>query len=239
MVRIMALLDENQQATLQRNPWFAALEAPLRAAIVKHALLRQLHDGELLFRRLDAGADWYAVLEGALKVGAVSSQGRELTLTYLEPGAWFGEISIFDGQPRTHDAQAQGATTVLQLPGPAFETVYAAYPSFARAMLKLQCERLRLLFGALEEANSLPLEQRLARQLLNLARSHGRTEPDATLRIALHLPQDALAQLLGTSRQRINQALKTWEREGLLRQRYGEIALIQQPRLRELAEGGP
>ena len=166
-------------------------------------------------------------------------QDRERTLTYLEPGAWFGEISIFDGQPRTHDAQAQGASTVLQLTGPEFEAVYAAFPSFARALLKLQCERLRLLFGALEEANALPLEQRLARQLLNLARSHGQPEPDGGLRIALHLPQERLAQLLGTSRQRINQALKAWEREGLLRQRYGEIALTQQQRLRELAEGSP
>ncbi|MFN4116844.1 MAG: Crp/Fnr family transcriptional regulator [Inhella sp.] len=235
----MADLDETQQATLQRNPWFAQLEAPLRAAIIERARLRNLRDGELLFRRGDAGADWYAVLSGALKVGAIGPQDRELTLTYLEPGAWFGEISIFDGQPRTHDALAQGPTQVLQLTGPAFEAVYAAHPSFARALLQLQCARLRLLFGALEEANALPLEQRLARQLLNLGRSHGHKEPDGALRIALHLPQDALAQLLGTSRQRINQALKAWERDGLLRQRYGEIALIEQPRLRNLAEGGP
>lgn len=235
----MAALDPLQLATLQRNPWFAQLEAPLREAIVQRARLRLLQDGELLFRRLDAGTDWYAVLEGAVKVGAASLQGRELTLTYLEPGAWFGEISIFDGQPRTHDAQAQGPTQVLQLPGAEFEAVYAAFPSFARALLKLQCERLRLLFGALEEANSLPLEQRLARQLLNLARSHGQPGSDGGLRIALHLPQDALAQLLGTSRQRINQALKAWERDGLLRQRYGEIALIQPSRLHELAKGGP
>lgn len=235
----MALLDETQQATLQRNPWFAALEPPLQAAIVERARLRGLQGGELLFRRGESGADWYAVLAGALKVGAIGPQDRELTLTYLEPGAWFGEISIFDGQPRTHDALAQGPTQVLQLLGHDFEAIYAAFPSFARALLQLQCARLRLLFGALEEANALPLEQRLARQLLNLGRSHGQAEPDGALRIALHLPQDALAQLLGTSRQRINQALKTWEREGLLRQRYGEIALIQQPRLRELAEGGP
>lgn len=235
----MALLDDTQQATLGRNPWFAALAPPLQAAIVERARLRRLQGGELLFRRHEPGADWYGVLEGALKVGASSPQGRDLTLTYLEPGAWFGEISIFDGQPRTHDAQAQGATTVLQLPHAEFETIYAEHPGFARALLQLQCQRLRLLFGALEEANALPLEQRLARQLLNLGRSHGQLEADGALRIALHLPQDALAQLLGTTRQRINQALKAWERDGLLRQRYGEISLIEQPRLRQLAEGGP
>lgn len=233
----MALLDDTQQATLLRNPWFAALAAPLRAAIVERARLRTLQGGELLFRRHEPGADWYGVLAGALKVGASGPQGRELTLTYLEPGAWFGEISIFDGQPRTHDAQAQGATTVLQLPHAEFEALYAAHPSFARALLQLQCQRLRLLFGALEEANALPLEQRLARQLLNLGRSHGRPDAEGALRIALHLPQDALAQLLGTTRQRINQALKAWERDGLLRQRYGEIALTQQARLQALADG--
>ncbi len=233
----MALLDDTQQATLQRNPWFAALAPVLREAIVGRARLRQLRDGERLFRRGDPGADWYGVLAGALKVGAIGPQDRELTLIYLEPGAWFGEISIFDGQPRTHDALAQGSTQVLQLPGADFEAIYAEHPGFARALLQLQSERLRLLFGALEEANALPLEPRLARQLLSLAHHHGQAEADGSTRIALHLPQDALAQLLGTTRQRVNQALKTWERDGLLRQRYGEIALLDTDRLRGLAEG--
>jgi DNA-binding FadR family transcriptional regulator len=57
------------------------------------------------------------------------------------------------------------------------------------------------------------------------------------VRIALRLPQDALGQLLGTSRQRINQALKAWERDGWLQQRYGEIVLLRLDALRDEAGG--
>jgi CRP/FNR family transcriptional regulator, cyclic AMP receptor protein len=221
---------------LLRNPWFAGLPEALRGDIVRRAKQRSLKDGEALYHRSEAGAAWYGVLAGAIKVSNVSPAGKEMTLTYLEPGAWFGEISIFDGQPRTHDGRAQGPTDVLVLAREDFDGVYAAHPAFARALLQLQCQRLRLLFSALEEANLLPLEQRLAKQLLSLAGTYGRQEDDG-VRIDLHLPQDALAQLLGTSRQRVNQALKSWERDGLLRQRYGQVVICNPALLRELAQG--
>lgn len=220
---------------LLRNPWFAGLPEALRGDILRRAQRRRLLDGEALYHRSEAGSAWYGVLSGAIKVSNVSPAGKEMTLTYLEPGAWFGEISIFDGQPRTHDGRAQGATEILVLPRADFDDLFAAHPAFARALLQLQSQRLRLLFAALEEANLLPLEQRLAKQLLSLAGTYGREEADGAVRIDLHLPQDALAQLLGTSRQRVNQALKAWERDGLLRQRYGQVVLCNTPALRAIA----
>jgi len=100
-----------------------------------------------------------------------------------------------------------------------------AHPALLRALLVQQSRRLRLAFALLEDAATSPLEARLARQLVNLAASYGRREADGTV-IDLHLPQDELAQLMGVSRQRINQALKAWERNGALRQRYGRIVIV-------------
>ena len=55
-------------------------------------------------------------------MSSVSLSGKQVTLTYVEPGTWFGDIALFDGMPRTHDANAHGATTLLvvrkrRLPG--------------------------------------------------------------------------------------------------------------------------
>ena len=50
---------------------------------------------------------------GAVRVSSVSLSGKQVTLTYVEPGTWFGDIALFDGMPRTHDANAHGATTLL------------------------------------------------------------------------------------------------------------------------------
>ena len=71
-----------------------------------------------------------------------------------------------------------------------------------------------------EDLNTLPLRARLAKQLLNLARAYGEgTRPGETgeVRITLQLAQEELAHLLGASRQRVNQELKTMERQALIR----------------------
>jgi CRP/FNR family transcriptional regulator, cyclic AMP receptor protein len=230
----MAQLDANQLAVLMENTWFAGLPVGLRESIVGAAQLRRLAPGQRLYLKGQAADGWYGVLQGAIKVGSTSADGRETVLTWLEPGTWFGEISLFDRLPRTHDGFAAGETLVLVVAPADFERLIDAEPALARALIQLQSRRLRLMFALLEELSTTTVEARLARQLLNLASSYGRAEAGQTV-IELHLPQEDLAQLLGVSRQRINQALKAWEREGLLRQRYGRIAIVDAEGLRQAA----
>lgn len=227
----MAALSPAEDTTLCSNSWFAALPQELRAAIVSAAHRRVLTDGQRLFLDGQAADGWYGVLAGAIKVRHISADGRERVLTWVEPGTWFGEISLLDGAPRIHDGVATGATELLLLPPPAFEQLLERFPRFGRALAELQSRRLRLVFALLTELNTLPLETRLARQLLNLAASYGRAAEGGGTQIDLHLPQDELAQLMGVSRQRINQALKTWEKLGALRQRYGRIVIVDAQRL--------
>ena len=56
------------------------------------------------------------------------------------------------------------------------------------------------------------------------------------LKIELHLPQEVLAQLIGSSRQRVNQILKDWEHERMVEHQYGRILLLDQARLEKLAQ---
>jgi CRP-like cAMP-binding protein len=221
----MAELTAAQHATLQGNEWFAGLPQALQSAIVEAARTKQLANGQRLYLKGQPADGWYGVLAGAIKVGTTSPDGRETVLTWLEPGTWFGEISLVDKLPRTHDGYAYGEATMLVIAPADFERLVQAHPALLRALLVQQSRRLRLAFALLEDAATSPLEARLARQLVNLAASYGRREADGTV-IDLHLPQDELAQLMGVSRQRINQALKAWERNGALRQRYGRIVIV-------------
>ncbi|RAE72795.1 Crp/Fnr family transcriptional regulator, partial [Burkholderia multivorans] len=91
---------------LDAHPWFAALPPALRAQLLAAAELRRLPAGHALFRRGDPPCGLYAVLDGSLTIGAVDAHGKEALLTVADPVTWFGEIALFDGQPRTHDAVA-------------------------------------------------------------------------------------------------------------------------------------
>ena len=100
-----------------------------------------------------------------------------------------------------------------------FHKILSEHVELYDAMLRLHAKRIRLLYGLVEDLNTLPLRARLAKQLLHLVRSYGvqAAKDSGDIRISLQLAQEELAQLLGASRQRVNQELKAMEREGAIR----------------------
>jgi CRP-like cAMP-binding protein len=220
----MARLTAMQLRTMLESPWFGRLPEPARGEVLESARLRALADGEMLYEKDRAADAWYGIVEGAVRLGASTCDGRQGLLTFLEPGNWFGDTSLFDGMPRPHDAVAHGATLLLVLPAARFFELLDRYPVLYRHFVLLFCQRTRLLFVAMEATAAFPLEERLALYLVNLANGHGLREGEDIV-IRLHLPQEHLAQLLGVTRQRISQILRDWERHGWLRYRYGRIVL--------------
>lgn len=223
MIEIRPLLESGQ--------WFSHLPPTLRDALLGEARLLQLAPGQRLFHRGDPPCGLYAVLEGMMRVGAVSRDGKEALLTLVEPPYWFGEISLFDGQPRTHDAYAEGPALLLQIPQAALLALLAREPGYWRDFALLMSQKLRLAFIALEEMSLLPAAPRLARRLLMMAEGYGETGA----RRVLHLAQEQLALMLGLSRQTTNQILKDLETRGALRLTYGEIEITDLGTLRQAA----
>lgn len=153
----------------------------------------------------------------------------------MEPGTWFGDIALFDGLGRTHDANAHGPTTVLQVRKPDFRELLTQHVELYDALLRLNCRRLRLMFDQIEDLNTRPLAARLAKQILLLAKSYG-IEQGEEIRISLQLAQEDLAQLLGASRQRVNQELKGFEREGAVRVEPTRLVVLSREKLLHLSE---
>ena len=213
------ILTIDERAAINAGRWFSTLSPALRHDILRCAFVKRFKDGGLIAARGDPPDEWVACAKGAMRVSSTSISGKQVTLTYIEPGVWVGDIAIFDGDRRTHDAYAHGETTILCVARADFIKILALHTELYEALLRLQSRRLRALFGLIEDLNTLPLRARLAKQLLHLARSYGVMSLDNSedVRISLHLAQEELAQLLGASRQRVNQELKAMERENILR----------------------
>lgn len=133
-------------------------------------------------------------------------------------------------QQRTHDAYAHGDTTLLCVRKADFRALLQTHSELYDALLRLNCRRLRLMFDMIEDLNTRPLGARLAKQVLLLARSYGVQEGDE-IRIGLQLAQEDLAQLLGASRQRVNQELKAFEREGAVRVEPTRLVVLSREKL--------
>src|SRR3954467_510018 len=229
------ILTIEEQSNIESGPWFSKLSQPLRDAILSRAVVRRLADGAILGARGAEAQEWCGVALGAVRVSSVSLSGKQITLTYVEPGTWFGDISLFDGLPRTHDAHAHGETTLLVVRKADFRELLSQHAELYEALLRLNCRRLRLLFDVVEDLNTRPLASRLAKQILLLARSYGIAQGEE-IRIGLQLAQEDLAQLLGASRQRVNQELKALERDGALRIEPTRLVVLARDKLLAAAE---
>ncbi len=229
------VLTLEEQQNIDSGAWFSKLSLPLRSAILARARVRRLADGESLATRGTPAEEWSGVAKGAVRVSSSSLAGKQITLTYVEPGTWFGDIALFDGLPRTHDADAHGPTTLLTVRKADFKELLTLHVELYDALLRLNCRRLRLMFDQIEDLATRPLQARLARQVLLLARRYG-TPQGGEIRIGLALAQEDLAQLLGASRQRVNQELKGFEREGAVRVEPARLVVLSREKLMAIAE---
>ena len=221
------ILTIDEREAINSGRWFATLSPSLRHDILRCAYVKRFKDGALIAARGEPPEEWIACAKGAVRVSSTLLSGMQITLTYVEPGIWFGDIAIFDGDRRTHDAYAHGESTILCVAKADFRKILAVHVELYEAMLRLHARRLRQLFGLVEDLNTLPLRARLAKQLLHLVRSYGiaSLSDSNEVRIGLQLAQEELAQLLGASRQRVNQELKAMEREETIRIEPGGLVV--------------
>lgn len=232
------ILTMEEREAINGGRWFSSLSPSLRHDILRCAYVKRYADGDLVVARGDAPTEWTAVAKGAVRVSSTSLSGKQITLTYVEPGVWFGDVAMFDGDQRTHDVYAHGATTLLCVSRSDFQKILHQHVELYEALMRLQARRIRTLFGLVEDLNTLPLRARLAKQLLHLARSYGMPclANGNEMRIGLQLAQEELAQLLGASRQRVNQELKTMERENAIRIEPGGLVIRDRKLLLQIIE---
>ena len=213
------ILNAEEREAINSGRWFSSLSPALRHDILRCAFVKRYKNGELISARGDAPEEWISCARGAIRVSSTSITGKQITLTYVEPGLWVGDVAIFDGERRTHDSYAHGDSTLLCVSRLDLRKILNQHVELYEALLRLNARRIRQLFGLVEDLNTLPLRARLAKQLLHLMRSYGvpSLSNSQEVRIGLQLAQEELAQLLGASRQRVNQELKSMEREEAIR----------------------
>jgi len=192
---------------MSANPWFLSLPQAHREDLVAKSTQLRLAVGEALFRRGDPPNGFYGIVDGRLKASNVRSDGKEGILAILEPGNWFGQMSILTGWPRHYDVVAVEAAHVLKLSTEAFNACMQS-AEFARAVAVLLCQHTGLLYQMLEDATLHSTRTRIARRLMRLARG------DASLatehRAKIPVSQDTLAMMLGISRQTLALELRAY-----------------------------
>jgi CRP-like cAMP-binding protein len=227
------LAGEAKRAALTASPLFQAMKPGELDEILKLSSEKRWPRGATIFQKGDEGSSMMAVLGGRVRVSAVSSDGREITLNVISPGEIFGEIALLDGKPRSADATAIEETTLLVVERRQFLPVLRQNDDLYLRLLAVLCDRLRRTSLALEGLALFDLPARLARLLLKLAEDYGRTCADGT-RIDMKLSQRDLSTLVAASRESVNKQLRIWREDGVVTTDGGYLVLRRPAELQAL-----
>lgn len=221
--------------TVDDGGLFLGLPSDVATQFASLSRRRRLADGELLYARGDVADALFGLIQGQLRLSNVAPDGREVLVMLGGPGDWLGDVSLFDGLARTHNAYAMGECEVFVLPKAKLQALLDVEPQLYRHFVTRLARALRFALSYIDDAALLPLTARLAKRLLDLARMYGEDTPQGVC-VDLHLTQEDLGRMLGASRQSISKELNRFQKQGWLELQYGKVVICDQAPLQRLVE---
>jgi CRP-like cAMP-binding protein len=210
-------------------PLFSHLGGPELTRLAGVVRERHYPKNSMVLFADDPGDTLFIVLKGQVKVVLVGEDGREVILSILKDGDFFGEMALIDDRPRSANVIATTASDMLVLRRVDFQQCLEASPRIALGLLQELSRRLRFADDKIGGLVLLDVNGRVARLLLQLADEHG---GEGIPRTATH---HTLAQMVGSSRETVSRTLRELQEQGLITVSRNRIELANRPGLEKLA----
>jgi CRP-like cAMP-binding protein len=164
------------------------------------------------------------LVKGRLRVSVTTPEGEEQLLRWMLPGEISGLSSVFAESTYPADLVAAGTTQVLHIERARLVDLISRDPAVAVDLLRILGLRINQLFDTLADQGMHSLEQRVWAALERIAKFNSVAVPDGVM---LRVSQSDLAQAASASRQRVNQQLRHFQEQGLIRLGYRNIVLLR------------
>lgn len=195
-----------QAALFRRFDLFSELDTRELEAIAAVARPRRYDRDEVVFHADEKGDVFCLIVRGRVKITMISPEGREIILSTLGPGDFFGEMALLDDEPRSATVIATETLEVLTIWRNDLLQIMQNDFSITRKVMAELSKRLRRASRRIESLVSMDVYGRLARFLLELARDQGRELPDGFVAVTRPTHQ-AIANTIGTSRETVSRLL--------------------------------
>ncbi|HVA45680.1 MAG TPA: Crp/Fnr family transcriptional regulator [Pirellulales bacterium] len=178
----------------------------------------------------DAADSVLLLADGRARLVSLNDDGKQTILAFLEPGDLFGELAVAGVGSREEYAETLAASTVVEIPREALESLMSRHAPLSLAITKLIGLRRRRIERRLQHLLFRSSRDRLVHLLLELAGDYGQASPDGT-RIGLKVSHQDLADVIGTTRESVTLRLGELQREGLVKVVRRTIVLTDRARL--------
>ena len=162
----------------------------------------------------------YIVLSGRLKVMMSDAEGKEVILSILGPGEFFGEMGLIDDSPRSASVVAIEACELLSIAKRDFKKCLAENFEMAMAVMRGLVRRLREAERKIGSLALLDVYGRVARLLLDMSEN---VEGEKV--VTKRLPKQDIAKMIGASREMVSRVMKDLQMGGYIEVRGSNIVL--------------
>ncbi|WP_323002966.1 Crp/Fnr family transcriptional regulator [Denitromonas sp.] len=212
---------------LRTFPLFQGLGDERLQSVSRCAMMRRVPRGQAVVHAGDAPDYVYFVLTGSLKVLVSDEDGREVILTILGQGELFGEMGMFDEQPRSASVVAVMPSDLVMISKHDFKQLMRDDFDIAWRIMSNLADRLRNADRKIESLALMDVYGRVAHLLLEMGE-----EQDGEMIVVRKISKQDIAKMIGASREMVSRVMKDLGLQGLIEETPRGIIL--RDRIQEL-----
>jgi len=217
--------------TLAAIPFFREATDLDFATFDRRCTWRRLDEGVVVVDFEDSSSDVYFLLSGSVRILIRTAGGKEVILSDMQAGQFFGELSAIDGTPRSANVTALTRCELCIVPASVFRELIFSSRTLADRLLRLLAGRVRDLNGRVMEHTVLDVRHRLYAALLRMSQPRaGQGEERIVTPPPYH---HVLAGLVGCRREQVTRELSAMTGEGLVQKARGGLVLLSPATLRD------
>lgn len=206
-------------------PLFCNLSPSQLESIGSHLAFRVFEKGDVIVRQGEVADTIFIIVAGQVKVYIHDDHegNKEVIVSTLGAGDFFGEIAMFDKEPRSANVAATERTHVQMLSFAAFQRVIEQSPDMGRRVMATLAARLRHADRQIGTLALMNISSRVSRTLLELAiMSNGHRV------VGEPFTQKDLAGMIGASREMVNRTLKALTEQGYIAVHRKSITILNE-----------
>jgi CRP-like cAMP-binding protein len=217
---------------LRLIPLFSELNEDELQSLEKLCVRQTFKKDNMVLIEEEVGSTMFIILNGRVKISRISDEGREVILSIMVDGDFFGEMAILDGQTRSANAVTLEDTEMLIIRRENFLQLLHDYPQIAINLLKELAHRLRRSDAQIKSLSLQNALGRVASTLLRIADDSGIIK-QGIVELPHLPPQQDLANMAGTSRETISRVIKSLGQLGYVKKQGSKLVILDYERFRQ------
>jgi CRP-like cAMP-binding protein len=204
------------RSILERVPLFGGLSDEALDNLVQATTRRVYPKETTLVEENEIGETLYMILSGKVKVTNIGPDGKEVILSVLGEGEFFGEMALLDEEPRSANVVSMEKTEMMLLRRKEFMSLLESNKEILSTLMAVLSGRLRHANAQIRSLALLDVLGRIARLLLDTAEKEGRKLLDGSVVFRRPTHQE-IASMVGTSRETVSRMIGDLSRDGYIK----------------------